>query len=288
MAGREGRLELAQITEQKKSEKIRWEDLLANATREVYGRSARTRKTWITDRDKEAFLQKLFSDAKNINPRRPEEISKNIVDVNEKEYLNHEKGEDKTKGKDETERKDKTKVTIVNTVENTEGHNYQQSTTSGVEWGVDAKIGLQFGLPAFGGGGPNAGIGGNFKKTSSKTETFEKKSENKVVQEAHHEEEVEIPAGSKVIVTMKSYRVRYKLDYTMEYKIAKSTKIRISFQRYGFSLPCCISRGVLTASRVMRSLPGYREDEEFVYFTQEGELRWIADRMVVEKTVEPL
>ena len=286
MAGRKGRLELAQITNKKKSEKIKWEDLLANATRELYGRSARTRKTWITDRDKETFLQKLFSDAKNINPRRPEEISKNIVDVNEKVYLNHEKGQDETKGKDETEHKDKTKVTIVNTVENTEGHNYQQSTTSGVEWGVDAKIGLQFGLPAFGGVKPE--IGGSFKKTSLKTETFEKKSENKVTQAAHHEEEVEIPAGSKVTVNMTSYRVRYKLDYTMEYKIAKSAKIRISFQRYGFSLPCCRNSGVLTASQVMRDLPGYREDEEFVYFTQEGELRWIADRMEVEKTVEPL
>lgn len=43
MAGRKGRLELAQITNKKKSEKIKWEDLLANATRELYGRSARTR-----------------------------------------------------------------------------------------------------------------------------------------------------------------------------------------------------------------------------------------------------
>ena len=247
MAGRKSRLELAQITDNKKSEKIKWEDLLAFATKERYGRSARMRRTWITDRDKEAFLQKLFSDAKNINPRRPEEISKNIVDVNEKVYLNHEKGKeetegkDETKGKGETERKDKTKVTIVNTVENTESHNYQQTTTSGVEWGVDAKIGLQFGLPQFGGaGGPSGGIGGNFKKTSIKTETVERKSENKQVQAAHHEEEVEIPAGKRVVVTMTSYRVRYKLEYTMEYKIPKATKIRISFGRYGIGLPCCI------------------------------------------------
>ena len=126
MARREDRLELAQIPD---NERIKWEDLLANATKERYGRSARTRKTWITERDKEAFLQKLFSDAKNINPRRPEEISKNIVDVNEKVYLNHEKGKEQTESKDETgetERKDKTKVMIVNTVENTEGHNYRQ------------------------------------------------------------------------------------------------------------------------------------------------------------------
>ena len=37
---------------------------------------------------------------------------------------------------------------IVNTVENMEGHNYQQITTSGVEWGVDAKIGLHAIWPA--------------------------------------------------------------------------------------------------------------------------------------------
>lgn len=103
------------------------------------------------------------------------------------------------------------------------------------------KIGLQFGLPQFGGaGGPSGGIGGNFKKTSIKTETVERKSENKQVQAAHHEEEVEIPAGKRVVVTMTSYRVRYKLEYTMEYKIPKATKIRISFGRYGIGLPCCI------------------------------------------------
>jgi len=38
----------------------------------------------------------------------------------------------------------------------------------------------------------------------------------------------------------------------------------------------------------MYGLPGFRMDEEFAYFVQEGELRWIADRMEVEKTVLPL
>ena len=63
---------------------------------------------------------------------------------------------------------------------------------------------------------------------------------------------------------MTSYRVRYKLDYMMEYKIATSTKIRISFTRNGVRLPCCVGIGALTASQVMHTLPGFREDEEFV------------------------
>ena len=37
-----------------------------------------------------------------------------------------------------------------------------------------------------------------------------------------HQETVTIPPGKKAVVKMTSYRVRYKLDYTMEYKIPKS------------------------------------------------------------------
>ena len=53
--------------------------------------------------------------------------------------------------------------------------------------------------------------------------------------------------------------------------------------------PCgmglCFHTVYVTASQLLQPLPGYRDDEEFVYFTQEGELRWIADRMVVRKTL---
>ena len=266
-----------EMTQRMKSEKIGWDKLLEDAAKQRYGRGIHLRKTWVMDQDKKKFLDALFSDARCIDDNEPEEISKIRVDVNEKVYSN-----DGPQQKED----DETTVKIVNTAENTEGHNYKQETTKGLEWGANANVGLQFGLPQFG-TGVTGGIGGSFKKHSSETKTYEKTNENKVGQAAHHEEKVKIPAGTKVVVRMTSYRVRYKLDYTMEYKISKRKQIHISFDRL-LGLPCCVGIGYIEASQLLQELPGYREDEEFVYFTQEGELRWTADRMEVKKTVYSL
>ena len=202
-------------------------------------------------------------------------ISKNIVDVNEKIYSNSEGGEDETT------------IKIVNCVENTEGHNYTTTVTKGVQWGVNANVGLQLGLPQVG-AGLNAGLGGNYQRSTTNTFSKEEKKENRVELQSHHEEKVKIPPGKKVTVKMTSYRVRYKLQYTMEYKIFKEAYIRVRIDTCGGLgisgiLPLCSGTRIVTAEQLMQSLPGFREDEEFAYVTQEGELRWIADRMVVEK-----
>ena len=267
------RLDMAQVTNTKKSEVIQWETLMRRAVREQFGRHARVRMAaFITQQDKAQFVKLLFSDARNIDPREPEEISKNTVDVNEKVYYNREGGEDETT------------VKIVNCVENAEGHNYTQTTTKGVEWGANANIGLQFGLPQVGGSG---GLGIGFKRTTLHTQTEEKTKSNRVEQQSHHEETVKIPPGKKAVVRMTSFRVRYKLEYTMEYKIARTALIRVSLDPCGLGLPCTSQRA-LTARDLLQYLPGFREDEEFVYFTQEGELRWIADRMEVDKKIVSL
>ena len=269
------RLNYAQMTNTKKSDVIQWDELMRRAVRELFGRHARIRTAaFITQQDKAQFLKLLFSDARNVDPREPEEISKNTVDVNEKVYYNREGSEDETT------------VKIVNCVENAEGHNYTQSTTKGVEWGVDSNVGLQFGLPQVGASG-GFKIGANFKRTTLQTQTEEKTKSNRVELQSHHEETVKIPPGKKAVVRMTSYRVRYKLEYTMEYKIAKTAVIRVSLDPCGLGLPCTSQRG-LTARDLLQYLPGFREDEEFVYFTQDGELRWIADRMEVDKKIVSL
>ena len=268
MARNTGRYELAQAS-RKKSETIEWNVLLLRAVRNRYGGSSKTvLNSPFTLESKEVFLKRLFSDAQNINPREPEEISKNIVDVNEKIYINTDGCEDETT------------VKVVNSVENSQGHNYQETTTKGIQWGVDANIGLQFGLPQVSGGG-SGGVGFSYQQSQVHTVTHEKTKKQKVEQQAHHEEMLKIPPGKKAIVTMTSYRVRYKLDYTMEYKIPKSEGVQVRLNTFGLGL--CFRMGFVTASEIMHPLPGYREDEEFVYMCQEGELRWIADRMVVKK-----
>ena len=267
------RINTAQMQQRKTSDAVEWNDLLLQVTKNHFGRQARLVPSFHTQDDKKDFIAKLFNDAKNINPREPEELSKNTVDVNEKIYCNS-AGEE-----------DVTTVKIVNSVENTEGHNYQETVTKGIQWGVNTNVGLQFGLPQVGVGG-KASVGTSFQRQLATTFVKENKKENRVELQSHHEESVKIPPGKKVIVRMTSYRVRYKLDYTMEYKISKSTSIRVRVDSCGMGIPViCANIRFITASQLLQLLPGYREDEEYVYFTEEGELRWIADRMEVKKTI---
>ena len=101
--------------------------------------------------------------------------------------------------------------------------------------------------------------------------------------QSHHEESVKIPPGKKAVVKLMSYRVCYRLDYTLEFKIFNSAYIRIKYDPCGLGL--CMRMGNLTASELLEPLPGFREDEQFVYFTQEGVLRWTANRMEVTKEI---
>lgn len=266
------RLNTTEMQRRTTSEAIQWDVLLLRVVKEHYGRNSRIIPSYASQQDKQVFLNVLFSDARNVNPRDPVEISKNTVDVNEKIYSNGEGSEDTSC------------VKIVNTVQNTEGHNYQQSVTKGVQWGVNANVGLQFGLPQVG-VGVSGGVGTSYQRQNISTVMNETKKENKVELQSHHEETVKIPPGKKVIVKMTAYRVRYRLDYTMEYKAPKSASLRVLVDTCGAGLPFCKLSVGLTAAQLLQHLPGYREDEEFVYFTQEGELRWIADRMDVKKTV---
>ena len=246
---------------------IEWDVLVLKAAREHFGIRSRVVPSFITQEDKKVFLAQLLNDARSINPREPQEISRNAVDVNEKVYYNKLK-----EGSEDT-----TTIKILSSAESTEGHNYQDTVKRGMRWSVNTNVGLQFGLPRV---EVDSGVA---SRTSFQRQAlaFE---EQKL--QLHHEEEVKIPPGKKVVVRMTSYRVRYKLDYMMEYKISKSACVRILIKPCGIGL--CMRLVSVTASQLMELLPGYREDEEFDYFTQEGELRWIADRMEVEKTVMDL
>ena len=308
MAIRRG-MELRDITKTKTSQTIKWEDLILKATRAQYGRGVRLKYSPYTEEDKQKFVHQLFYDAKNINPRQPEEISKMIVDVIEKEYANHcVDGES-----------DSTCVKVVSSVGATEGHNYHVSMTKGVQWGLNYNVGLLFGLPQHvlfgarvtgdtgesfqetnrgldanvglqlslpipfvGAVGVGGSTGGSFQKSNARTESSEIQKHTSVEVRSHHEETVQIPPGKKVMVKMTAYRVKYKLEHTLECKIRKSETIRVRF-----ALRVGSSSGVLTASQVLRMLPGFHEDDDYAYFTQDGEFRWTTDRTVVQKTVWP-
>lgn len=92
------------------------------------------------------------------------------MDVNEKIYIN-------TGGCE-----DETSVKIVNCVENSEGHNYQETTTKGIKWEFNTNLGLQFGLPQVGVGGGGE-LGANYEQSRVFSVTQETTKKQKVEQQ---------------------------------------------------------------------------------------------------------
>ena len=230
--------------------------------------AARCTNTWFCDQQKNAFQDVILRSAKIAGSKKPaQELSKIQVDVNEKIYTNNGRGRSRDAGSDGPGG-DKSTVKIVKTTEVSNGYNYEQQTSSGIEWGAGTNVGAQFGLPQVG-VGVSVGASASFKKTNMTTNTESSSTSNTIGQQSHHEEEVTIPPGHKVIVTMTSYRVKYRLDYTMEYKVKKSTSIRA---RYYTSWSCGLftSSCLLNASHILRTMPDFKEDDEYVTFTQQG------------------
>jgi len=263
------------MTQRKKKETKTLNELVESAAQRLYGRSIRLRKTRITDQDKVKFVKSLFSDAKLVYGGEPKEQSAIPVDVNKKEYFNHQ-GDLQS---------DETVVEIIRSVESIQAHNYRQELTNGLELGGNANFGLQLGLPQIG-VGASAGVGGDIKEHSSETNSLENTKQSKVGQEAHHKEKIQIPAGKKLTVKITTYRVRYKTEYRLEFKIAKTKQIRISFGRC-LGICCCVGSGSLDASQIFQE-QNHREDEEFIYIQQDYELWWTTERIEVHKNLTPV
>ena len=253
-------------------QRISFDQLVRNAlTSKHFGA---VQENFLYEAEKADFVSVLLSSAKITQQSKvPKEISKIQVDMTEKIYTNVEGSGDH----------DETTVKIARTVQSSEGYSYQQTTTNGLEWGVGANVGVQFGLPQVG-VGASVGGDGRVKKTRSTAVTEEKTKTSTIGQESHHEETMKIPSGKRVLVKMTLYRVRYELEYKMLYIVPKQLKMKVWYR-------CCCglcSRSCyLTATELLKSLPAYRVEGKFVYFEQEGKLYWFADRMVVDKNMSP-
>lgn len=264
-----------EMTQRKKKETKTVNELVESAAKRVYGRSIRLRKTWITDQDIANFEETLFSEAKVVDGGEPKEHSAIPVDVNKKEYFNHQ-GDLQS---------DETVVKIIHSAESAQAYNYRHQLTNGLELGANANIGLQIGLPQIG-VGASGGVGGDIKKRSSETKSHENTQQSKVGQETHHEERIQIPAGKKLIVSITTYNVRYRTVFRLEFKIAKTKQIRISFGRC-LGICCCVGNDSLDASQILQELI-HREDEEFVYIQQDYELCWTTEKTEVQKNLLPV
>ena len=207
----------------------------------------------------------------------PTQVGRSVVDISTKEYKNHAADGDK----DPTAR-DTTKAKMTKHSATKNGRNYQFTSTQGVSWDVDADVGLQ--ILAMGMGGGSIGLGGKYGRNHSESETVENFMKESLGFEYSQEETVCVPPGQKVHMTIKTYTVQYRQRYTLEFRAPKCGSVFVSYKKPCFcGLGKCNGSRHIPYSRIVRSLPNFREDNQNAYFTQEGFLSWIGESCEVDK-----
>ena len=258
-----------------------FKELLDEAAKAEYGQNIRVRNTAFTDNHLEAFKNSISFKVLH-RAEKPSLEGRTIVDISTKEFKNN-AAED---GKDPTAR-DTTKATVKKSTATSKGRNYEFASTQGVSWDIGGNVGLQ--MLAMGMAGGSFGFGGKYGKNKSKSVTVGSNLEESLGFEYSQEETICVPPGKKVHVTITTYTVQYRLNYTLEFSVPKSGSVFVSYSK-----SCCCGlcsdthSRYIPYSRIVRTLPNFREDNQNAYFTEEGFLSWIGESCEVDKREAPV
>ena len=261
--------------------RVTFRDLLFEAAKAEYGQNITVRDTVLTSNHLEAFKNSISIKVLRRDDK-PSPVGRTIVDISTKEFKNY-AAED---GKDPTAR-DTTKATVTKSTATSKGRNYEFTSTQGVSWDIGGNVGLQ--ILAMGMAGGSFGVGGKYGRNKSKSETVGSNLEESLGFEYSQEETICVPPGKKVHVTITTYTVQYRLNYTLEFSVPKSGSVFVSYSK-----SCCCGlcsdthSRYIPYSRIVRTLPNFREDNQNAYFTEEGFLSWIGESCEVDKREAPV
>ena len=107
-----------------------------------------------------------------------------------------------------------------------------------------------------------------------------------------HEEKLTIPPMTAVVATVTTSTKIMEQEYTLEFHIKRNRKIWLKyftpFQRMCRCLvTCCCccegySLGTLNAEDILKTLPDFRAEGKYCYFTLNGKLMWIIEDGKIE------
>ena len=206
--------------------------------------------------------------------KEPREVKRTIVDINMKEYENH-----GAKSQDESH------VKMEKLTSTTKGERYTFSTTKGVDYGVDANIGLKLKLV-------DLGVKATYKKSKSKTEQTEQTSQEVYSFSYNQDEKIAVPPGMCVKAKITTYRMKYDMDYTLKFSINRDATIPLCYRNtcQHFLFDMCRSYGRVNVRDMIRTLPDFIEEDEdnMASYTQPGTLSWVGEGCSVDKKEAPL
>lgn len=246
---------------------ISFHDLLIQAAHAAYGHDITVLHHRKTDRDLRNLQQSISVKVLRYEEN-PTAVAKTVVDVSTKVFVN------------DATSKETTKVTLSKPSTTSNKRVYQFISTQGLVWDLTTNfsyLALAMGL---------AGGSVGFRAETSVAKPLAANLETSLGFEfsRDQEETVCVPSGKKVEVTLTTTKVMYQLGYTLEFSVPKTWLVFVTFKK-----PCCCGLRERRKSkylpywRSVRSLPNYREDEKFAYFTQRGYLAWIGESCEVNK-----
>ena len=245
--------------------------LLVSTAYQKYGRKILPIITPITTAKLSSFLA-ATSLRVVLSEETPREIRHIAADISKKEFHNA------------SSERDESVLTVSKPVGDIKANSFEFFTTSGLICGSNADIGAKvLDLSLSGGQGQAA----SFHSTAAvQAIPSALSTAQSFCFDYTHKEKISVPPGKTVTVVATTYAVKYAIDYTIEFSILRSWMVPIRYKTRCQQLFCCScsSFGHIFANELLRTLPNFREDTNFAYFTQKGTLTWVTESSKIETT----
>lgn len=258
------------------------EDLLKFAAEGLLGENIKLKPYPETDRNMMSFKNSISIRVLN-REENPRAVGRTIVDIYTKEYKNH--GDASADAKSSGSNGDITKALVHRSSPGSTGRNYKFTSKQGIVWNMHENFGVQ--LLAIGMGGGTVGLDGDYSGNTHMT-SLEKAASvlgASLGFSYNQEENITIPPGKKVLVAFTTSIIEYQVRYKLEFRLPKFGTITVKYKKP--CLGCLCNRtnyAVVPYWSMVKNLAEYRDEGEYVYFTQEGVLSWFSESCDVNKT----
>jgi len=216
----------------------------------------------------------------SISSERPQEVSRAVVDITAKEYVN--------KGAEPDT------IEILNAQESRpQKMAYSLSFQKDWEFGPSIYVGASF-FNLLGIAEPSLGLGESTKYGKTITNNTTKEEVHSLSQQYGVTEKMTVAPRSKIKVEITTYTVNYKIGVRVAFGVSATTFIPIYYKsRLGSLLcsgvgPACRKFGFITAEELFQMEDNYNNNNDMISFIKDAELGYLCETIEMHKEESPL
>ena len=212
----------------------------------------------------------------------PQEVTRQVVDITAKEHVNCGTFEE-----DEIE--------VVNDEEETKTQHksYSLSFEKSWEFSGNVDVGASF-FNALGVGGASLGLGGSISRRKKTHQDSTREEERSLSQQYSLTGKIKVPPNTKLIVTITTYAVNYKVNLNATFTSPVSNVLPFYYKsglgKYccGGIGPTCRKAGFIDAEDLFQNENGFNVEGGTITFSREAKLSYLAEVIEMYKEMQPL